>query len=112
MHEVKYIYVAGPYTIGQTDINIRNAILAAEKIIQMGACPYVPHQTLVWGMISPHPHDWWLTYDFNWIDKCDAVLRLSGESKGADSETGYAQLHEIPVFYNMEDLQEWLKRSP
>jgi hypothetical protein len=39
--------------------------------------------------------------------KGDPLLRLPGESSGADAEVEYAKAHNIPVFYNKADLIEW-----
>jgi len=36
--------------------------------------------------------------------KCNAVLRLPGESKGADAEVALAEENGIDVFYSIEDL--------
>ena len=38
------------------------------------------------------------------ILKCDAVLRLPGKSKGADSDVLIALQNNIPVFYELDDL--------
>jgi hypothetical protein len=50
--------------------------------------------------------------DKEWVLVCDAVLRLSGESKGADIECTLARKHGIPVFaeddgYGFGDLVKW-----
>jgi hypothetical protein len=40
------------------------------------------------------------------IEKCDAVLRLPGESKGADNDVQIAQKRGIKIFYKLEDIPE------
>jgi len=47
--------------------------------------------------------------DLEWLAKCDAVLRLPGESKGADIEKDYALSLGIPVFFSIDDLLEYFK---
>lgn len=37
--------------------------------------------------------------DKEWVLVCDAVLRLSGKSRGADIECALAKKHGIPIFY-------------
>lgn len=49
-------------------------------------------------------HQDWLDMDFAWVEVCHAVLRLPGESKGADMETEFATSRGIPVFHSIDDL--------
>jgi len=98
------IYVAGPYSKGETAINVRNAILAGDKLLEMGHTPFIPHLTHFWHYISPKPWDVWLKIDQDWLEVCDAVLRLDGESKGADLEVELAKKLGKPVYYSLEEL--------
>ena len=52
-------------------------------------------------------HSDWLAVDFAWIRVCDAVLRLPGESVGADMETAEAKRLGIPVFESIDDIVRW-----
>ena len=38
------------------------------------------------------------------LTKCDAVLRLEGESKGADEDVRIAKERGLPVFYRIEEV--------
>ncbi|MEL1254481.1 DUF4406 domain-containing protein [Flavobacterium sp. DGU38] len=38
------------------------------------------------------------------LEKCDAVLRLEGESKGADNDVRIAKEKGLKVYYNLEDI--------
>lgn len=38
------------------------------------------------------------------IENCDAVLRLEGESKGADNDVRLANERGIPVYYDIADV--------
>jgi hypothetical protein len=38
------------------------------------------------------------------ILKCDAVLRLAGESKGADEDVRIAVQNNIPVYFSLEEI--------
>jgi hypothetical protein len=101
----RYIYVAGPYSNGDTGANVREAILAAEKLVKAEYTPYIPHLSHFWHIIAPHDYEFWLDYDLNWLAKCDAVLRLPGVSSGADREMEYAKNIGIPVFYSIEEIR-------
>jgi len=38
------------------------------------------------------------------LQRCDAVLRLPGESRGADQDVAIAQARGLPVYYALEDI--------
>ncbi|MHA2094580.1 MAG: DUF7768 domain-containing protein [Candidatus Hodarchaeales archaeon] len=101
---MKYVYVAGPYGKGDPVVNTRNAILVADKLSELGFVPFIPHLSLLWHMVSPHEVDFWYSYDNEWLKKCDALLRLPGESPGADAEVELAKSLGIPVFYSLSGL--------
>jgi hypothetical protein len=98
------IFISGPYTNPDPVINTRNAVLAAEKIIKKGHLPFIPHLNHLWHLVSPHDIDYWYAYDLNWLDVCDAVLRLPGDSPGADSEVEYAISKKKRIFYDIRKL--------
>ena len=92
------IYIAGPYTKGDPVVNTRKAIAAAEMVRAWGDTPIVPHLTMLWHTVSPQEWEYWLKYDLELLSCCDALLRLPGESTGADREVAYAKAHDIPVY--------------
>jgi hypothetical protein len=98
------IYIAGPYTRGDTDENVLNAIDAAEAVSELGHSPFIPHLTHFWHGVHPHPYEFWLEQDMVWLRLCDAVLRLPGESGGADREVAYALDAHMPVYYRLADI--------
>lgn len=107
----KYIYIAGPLNVDSEDekVNVQNALIAAEVIIQMGAMPYVPHLTLFWDKQFRHPKDYWMRLDNFWLIKCDAVLRLYGDSPGADEEVAAAHVAKIPVLHNYTQVLDFIR---
>lgn len=98
------VYCAGPYTSPYPIYNIRNAIEVAEAVAAKGHTPFVPHLTGFWDLISPHPYDFWMAYDLEWLKACDIVLRFPGASSGADQEVEDALRLGIPVVYSVEEL--------
>ncbi|WP_316633471.1 DUF4406 domain-containing protein [uncultured Flavobacterium sp.] len=38
------------------------------------------------------------------LEKCDAVLRLEGESKGADNDVRIAKERGLKIYYSLEDI--------
>lgn len=100
----KTVYIASPYTKGDIAVNIRNSIFEAEKLVKYGFIPFTPLLTHFWHIISPHDYEYWMDMDLVWILKCDYLLRMSGESKGADREVEWAGQHNIPVYYSVDLL--------
>jgi hypothetical protein len=99
------IYVAGPYTKGDVAENVRNAIMAGDTLRALGHTPFIPHLTHFWHFLRPHGIDYWYSYDLEWLEMCDALFRLPGESHGADAEELRAKELGKPVFYTYEGLR-------
>lgn len=98
MSVFKYVYVASPYTKGDTAINVRRNVEAADNLARHGYIPFVPLLTHFWHLLIPHPYEFWCALDDAWVEKCDCLVRLTGESSGADKEMEMARKHDIPVF--------------
>lgn len=106
------IYVAGPYTNGDIAVNVRNAFEAANRLADLGFAPFVPHATHFWHMLFPRPYKFWLELDNQFLPCCAAVLRLPGQSSGADGEVELAMHLGIPVFQDIGKLAEFFGRTP
>jgi nucleoside 2-deoxyribosyltransferase len=98
------VYIAGPYTHGDTILNVRRAIDMADRLLMQGFIPYLPHTTALWHLVSPKPLEDWYRIDIEWLAKCDALIRLPGKSDGADAEIKYALEAGIPVYFHLEHL--------
>lgn len=101
------IYVAGPYTKGDVEKNVRNAIKAANKLADLGFAPFVPHLTHFWHLQFPRSYDFWLDLDNQFLPHCDCLLRLPGESSGAEKEVALAERLGIPVFNDIIELSNF-----
>lgn len=102
---MKKIYVAGPYTNGDVAQNVKRAMDATNDLIDLGFAPYCPHLTHFLHLNHWQPYEKWLELDAQYVRVCDAVLRLPGESNGADHEVQLAKDLNIPVFYDLESLK-------
>lgn len=98
------IYVAGPYTKGNPLENSKKAIEVGNRLLEAGYAPFCPHLTHWWHELHPQPYQAWLDYDNEWLPLCHAVLRLPGESNGADKEVELANHLHIPVYHNLVTL--------
>jgi hypothetical protein len=105
------VYVAGPYTKGDVAFNVRSAYEAANRLADLGFAPFVPHATHFWHMLFPRPYEFWLDLDNQFLPFCEAVLRLPGESSGADKEVTLARTLGIPVFVEFDELSEHFKKK-
>ena len=64
----------------------------------------------LWECFSPYhagAYERWMELDFEWLDCCQALIRLPGDSAGADREIDYAHSHGIPVFHSLENFLSW-----
>lgn len=98
------IYIAGPYTKGDVVQNVRAAIEAGDKVAAMGHIPFIPHLSHFWHMLFPHEYTFWLKQDLEWLKVCDAILRLPGDSNGADREVEEAINLKLRLFFSIENI--------
>ena len=117
------ILVAGPYRSGTQDdpdrmtVNLRYlesvtlAIFRAGHIPMIGEWVALPLLRLA-GSQRPGDAAWQeILYPVanRLITRCDAVLRLSGESKGADEDVRLAHELGLDVYYQLDDIPGVLK---
>ena len=99
------IYISGPLTSsGNVTENIDRAMAAARALIDAGFAPFCPHLTYHVDPGEAIPHATWMAIELPWVSVADAVLRLPGESLGADIEVARAEEAGIPVFTSITDL--------
>lgn len=98
------IYVAGPYTKGDVAQNVRNAIAAGNQLALCGHVPFIPHLTHFWHMLHPRPWQFWMVQDLEWLKQCEALVRLPGESVGADREVETAKALGLRIFHSVLDV--------
>jgi hypothetical protein len=100
------IYIAGPYTKGDTAINVRNAIYAQEYIEgTLGHMAYNPLLSHFQHLVIPHEDaNYWYEKDIRWLRECDAILRLEGESNGADREVEIAREWGLTIYKSVFEI--------
>lgn len=102
------VYIAGPMSKGPLEMNIRNAVYAGRTLLSFDINPVIPHLYCFMEMMFPlQDYERWMKFDFELIKRCDALLRIPGESKGSDREVEFAQKHNIPTFRDIESLVQW-----
>lgn len=105
------VYIAGPYTSGNVNENVRIAVNTAEQVKSLGLVPFVPHLYHLWDLINPHSYGYWMELCLGWVPKCQAVFRIMGDSKGADQEVALAEKLGIPVVHYSSQLKDMLEKD-
>ncbi len=116
----KLIYLSGQMTNGEKldpTENIKAACRVADALETQGHDVYIPHLTWYMAEVCPHEYDEWIKRDLRWVARSDLVIRIPGESKGADIETEFAKKHGIrvielePVFleFDYQKMCSWVK---
>lgn len=107
-----FIYLAGPMnSSGRATQNVHKAVKIAARLMNAGFAVYVPQTFFLFDAISPRTPAEWLVHDLKWLAKCDLVLRLDGESHGADNEAYFAMKRGIDILRESE-LEEIISRGP
>ena len=123
----KLTYIACPLTKGDTTENVARADDAMLALMRAGFAVVNPALSCYAGAaeaigelgrydaaIVPRPGAWnqfqsfthadWLAMGKVIVSRCDAILRIPGESTGADIETAHAAELGIPVFHTLHEL--------
>ncbi len=103
------VYIASPYTIGDVAMNVRNQLNMVHLLMNKGFCPFAPLYSHFQHLYLPRPYQDWLAVDIEWIKVCNCLLRLPGESKGADLEVGVALDRKMPVFTSVSNLENYYR---
>jgi hypothetical protein len=99
------VYVAGPISKGDVPANIRAGIDAGLRLLTAGYAPMIPHLSALVepdALIGTPRYEDWMETDFAWIAAADALVRIPGDSAGADREIEHAEKHGVPVFYGVD----------
>lgn len=105
------VFIAGPYDGGDTTLNVRNAIVAANALMDVGFEVFIPHLSHFQHLVCPRPREDWLKHDLAWLKSCDIVLRLPGESPGADGEVQRARELGKTVWFELGELLETARKE-
>lgn len=112
---MKVVYVAGPFrgpNAWEIEENIRRAERLALQVWRSGAAALCPHTNTRFFQGAADDAVW-LDGDLELLARCDAVILTPNwrESSGARAEHGFATSRGIPVFHEIRDLTDWMKRT-
>lgn len=115
------VYISGPISSGgrrtdpeAIDAYCKVAAAEAQRLITWGYSILWPHGTVWMERLTGvrNDHDRWVENDIPWVLQAEAVLRIAGDSAGADAECEAARKAGIPVFDSVEELLEGIDDSP
>lgn len=122
----KRIYLAGPVSRGPLVHNVNQATAAFVALAKAGFAPFAPQLSVYCRPCRPHAvgvvcvgtvagndemsYEDWMQVDLPWVEASDAVLRLPGESVGADREVAHARERGIPVFDSVASVEAYFAR--
>lgn len=101
------VFISSPYTLGSQIVNVRRQIDASNELMNLGYCPFVPLLYHFQEMVHERPYESWIAQCLDWVGICDCVLRLEGESHGADLEVAKANELGKKVFSTVEELHSY-----
>jgi hypothetical protein len=105
----KIIYIASPYSNGNPAKNVKRQIDAYNLLDELGYLPFAPLLNHFVDLNSEKERSWqdWIDICLDWVRKSDGLLRLSGDSLGADKEVEEAIKNKIPVFHSLDQIEAW-----
>lgn len=117
----KWVYIASPYTKGDTGMNVRFQLTVWDVLLEMGCVPIAPLWSHFQHMHMPRKYEDWVAYDNEIIKRCDILLRLDAcvriegnvwyeqsESSGADEEAKLALSLGKIVVYSLAELRAYM----
>jgi len=102
------IYIAAPYT-SSPEQNTQRVLRVANQLIEKGYTPVIPHLYHYLHLTFPHDYEIWQRLGWELLEGCDVVLRLDGDSPGADQEVKHAHKHGVQVFFGNDSLDAFLE---
>ena len=112
------ILIAGPYRSGTNDepdklaANLAKLEQAAWPLFEAGHLPMIGEWVALpvlrgaggTSVADPIASEIMYPTAERLLERCDAVLRLPGESKGADQDVAIARQRGIPVFFGLSEV--------
>lgn len=93
------VYIAGPLTKPDPIRTSRHAIAVHLELLELKIPSICPHLSTFAHFHTPKDYEQWLWLDFEHIKRCDLLLRLIGDSPGADREVVFARELGLPIIF-------------
>ncbi len=103
------VYISSPYRdidVNTMRNNVYHSLDVADELLKKGHIPIAPLLFHFWNVVSPKSDEEWLRLDKAYICMADCLLRLPGESKGADIECAYAEGRGMTVYHSIQEIPD------
>lgn len=103
------VFISAPYSLPDPATNIKRVSRVASRLATSGRLfPVAPVLLChAWEQTVGQSYEFWIEYTKRFVENTDSLLRLSGESDGADGEVELANSLGIPIFYDVDSILEW-----
>ncbi|MCL2468919.1 MAG: hypothetical protein FWF24_01635 [Alphaproteobacteria bacterium] len=117
---IKWIMIAGPYSSGgareaQRQKNLEALNEAALAVFEIGLTPVIGVNCalpLIRSDSRPDAFDRiMMPLSLAMSERCDACLRITGTSQGADQEVERFRKNKKPVFFSLDEIKEFQKKK-
>ena len=106
----RVVFLAAPYSQNPAACIGAVCRVATVMIESTAFTPVVPTLSMLWDTVTPRPYEWWSRVHLDVMQVCDAVLRLPGDSPGADREIEKARSLGIPVL-SLSEMPDTVSRT-
>lgn len=103
------VYISGPITKGNRTSNFAQACHAQKTLMAAGFAVLNPMLSMMHPDAWNIDHETWVANDLPWVACADVVLRLPGESDGAERECEFARHNNIAVIHTVPGVIRWVK---
>jgi Rieske Fe-S protein len=103
----KRVYIAGPITKGDRSHNVAQATSLMQQLLNAGYAPFCPHLGCLVPWDEQVPYEAWMEWCLAYLETCSLLIRLPGDSSGADREVAFAREKGIPVVFGLSFQREW-----
>jgi len=98
------VYISCPMRLGNWTKNVRTAARVQCDLMRKGYSVINPIGSWLTDIVEPLDFETWINNDYGLIDVSDAIIRIPGESEGADLECDYAIRQDKELFWDLREL--------
>lgn len=99
-----YVYVAGETSKPDPKVAAEFLVALSESLFFEGHTPFIPNTHAFWAHVVELSFEQQLQWRLAWLQKCDAMVILPGESPFLDREVAMAMELNIPVYFAINEV--------
>lgn len=107
MRDRPHLYLAAPYSMGDSLENVRRAcqwaqVFRADGFVVVNPLLHAVEASMRPGHVRTLSWSDWMDQSISLLMRCDLLVWLPGKSRGRDEEIAWAKDHDIPVFSHVD----------